>query len=123
MDRVEDLFYSFYRDIEFSCDFRVLGSLHHDRDRTSGDAGYSLWIFIAAVLMLVLLIYVWSHIHMTELEYQIARELSSREQLAEEQAKLKVELATLKSPQRIETIAREKLQMTYPGREQVILIK
>ena len=73
--------------------------------------------------MAVALIYVWSHIHMTELEYQVAREMSSRERLTEEQAKLKVELATLKSPQRIETIAQEKLQMTYPGREQVILLK
>ena len=101
----------------------VLRHTVREQDGTSGDAGYSTWIFIATVLMLVLLIYVWSHIHMTELEYQIARELSSREQLIEEQAKLKVELATLKSPQRIETIAKEKLQMTYPGREQVILLK
>jgi cell division protein FtsL len=101
----------------------VLRHTVREQDSSSGDAGYSTWIFISTVLMLVLLIYVWSHIHMTELEYQIARELSSREQLIEEQAKLKVELATLKSPQRIETIAKEKLQMTYPGREQVILLK
>ena len=101
----------------------VLRQTVRERDRTSVDAGYSTWIFIATILMMVLLIYVWSHIHMTELEYQIARELSSREQFTEEQAKLKVELATLRSPQRIETIAREKLQMTYPGREQVILLK
>ena len=101
----------------------VLRQTVREQDRTSGNVGYSTWIFIATVLMAVLLIYVWSHIHMTELEYQVARELSSREQFAEEQAKLKVELATLKSPQRIEIIAREKLQMTYPGREQVILLK
>ena len=73
--------------------------------------------------MTVALLYVWSHIHMTELEYQIARELSSREQIMEEQTKLKVELATLRSPRRIETIARERLQMTYPERIQVIVLK
>ena len=101
----------------------VLKQTVRGEDRASLDVGYSTWIFIASVLMAVALIYVWSHIHMTELEYQVAQELSSRERLAEEQAKLKVELATLKSPQRIETIAREKLQMTYPGREQVILLK
>jgi cell division protein FtsL len=101
----------------------VLKQTVRDQDGTSVNVGYSTWIFIATILMAVLLIYVWSHIHMTELEYQVARELSSKEQLAEEQAKLKVELATLKSPQRIEIIAREKLQMTYPGREQVILLK
>jgi cell division protein FtsL len=89
----------------------------------SGRIGYSTWIFIASVLMAVALLYVWSHIHMTELEYQIARELSSGEQLRDERTKLKVELATLKSPRRIETIAREKLQMTYPERTQVILLK
>lgn len=101
----------------------VLRQAVRAQDRTSVNVGYSTWIFIATVLMAVLLIYVWSHIHMTELEYQVARELSTREQFAEEQTKLKVELATLKSPQRIEIIAREKLQMTYPGREQVILLK
>jgi cell division protein FtsL len=89
----------------------------------AGDVGYSTWIFIASILMAVALIYVWSHIHMTELEYQIARELSNRERLTEEQAKLKLELATLKSPQRIETIARNKMQMVYPERQQVILLK
>jgi cell division protein FtsL len=101
----------------------VLKQTVREQDRASFDVGYSTWIFIASVLMAVALIYVWSHIHMTELEYQVAQELSSREMLAQDQAKLKVELATLKSPQRIETIAREKLQMTYPGREQVILLK
>ena len=73
--------------------------------------------------MAVALLYVWSHINMTELEFQIARELSSWEQITEEQMKLKIELATLKSPKRIETIARERLEMTYPEREQVILLK
>jgi cell division protein FtsL len=100
----------------------VLKQTDRQRERT-GDVGYSTWIFIASILMAVALIYVWSHIHMTELEYQIARELSNRERLTEEQAKLKVELATLKSPQRIETIARNKMQMVYPEREQVILLK
>lgn len=89
----------------------------------SSRIGYSTWIFIASVLMLLLLGYVWSHIHMTQLEYEIARELHSAEQIKEEQARLKVELATLKSPQRIETLAREKLGMVYPERTQVIVLK
>ncbi|MFZ4437401.1 MAG: cell division protein FtsL [Syntrophales bacterium] len=101
----------------------VLKQTIRPQDDASSHIGYSTWIFIASVLMAVALLYVWSHIHMTELEYQIARELNSREQITEEQRKLKIELATLKSPQRIETIAREKLQMTYPERAQVILLK
>jgi cell division protein FtsL len=41
----------------------------------------------------------------------------------EEQKKLKMEYAMLKSPQRIESIARNKLQMSYPDNEQVIVLK
>jgi len=101
----------------------VLKQTVQPQEHVSGRIGYSTWIFIASVLMAVALLYVWSHIHMTELEYQIAQELSSREQIMDEQMKLKVELATLRSPRRIETIAREKLQMTYPERKQVIVLK
>jgi len=101
----------------------VLKQTVREQDGVSGSIGYSTWIFIASILMAVALLYVWCHIHVTELEYQVAQEMSSRERLAEEQAKLKLEFATLKSPRRIETIAREKLQMTYPETEQVILIK
>jgi cell division protein FtsL len=101
----------------------VLKQTVREQDREFFNVGYSAWILVTFVMLAVALIYVWSHIHMTELEYQVAQELNSREQLAEEQAKLRLELATLKSPRRIETIARENLQMTYPEREQVILLK
>jgi cell division protein FtsL len=73
--------------------------------------------------MAVALVYVWSHIRMTELEYKVAEEMSIKESLLEEQRKLKVEIATLKSPQRLEAIAKEKLQMSYPTRDQVIILK
>jgi cell division protein FtsL len=101
----------------------VLKHTLQPQEHAPGRIGYSTWIFIASVLMALALLYVWSHIHMTELEYQVARELSSRERITEEQSKLKVELATLRSPRRIETIAREKLQMTYPERAQVIMLQ
>ena len=73
--------------------------------------------------MFVALIYVGLHIHMTELEYNIATELSAKEQKLEEQKKLKLEYAMLKSPQRIESIMRSKLQMSYPDNDQVIVLK
>jgi cell division protein FtsL len=84
---------------------------------------YSTWVFIVSLLLFLAIIYIWSHIHMTELEYQFARELITQEQLLEEQKRLNLELATLKSPQRIESIALNKLQMIYPERKQVILLK
>lgn len=84
---------------------------------------YPTFIVVALVLMFVALIYVGSHIRMTQMEYDIAAALSAKENLLEEQKKLKLELAMLKAPQRIEDIARNKLQMSYPAAEQVIVLK
>jgi cell division protein FtsL len=80
-------------------------------------------IIVSLVLMTTALIYVWSHLNSTKLNYLIAEEISIRDNLIEENKRLKVEYATLRSPQRIEAIARDKLGMHYPEREQVIFIK
>ncbi len=92
-------------------------------EKNTTSVNLSSLIFVALVLMAVALLYVWSHVNMTKLEYQVAEEIGVRDRLLEEQKKLKVEVATLKAPQRIEIIARGRLQMTYPERDQVILIK
>jgi cell division protein FtsL len=84
---------------------------------------YSVFLFIAFVLMAVAITYVWSHVQMTKLEYQIAEEMTQKEQLLDEQRKLKLELATLKSPQRIEAIAKASLNLSYPDRDQIIVIR
>jgi cell division protein FtsL len=93
--------------------------------KTSSLSGirYPTFIFVTVVMMFVALIYVGSHIRMMELEYKVAAELNAQAQKLEEQKKLKMELAMLKSPQRIEGIARSRLQMSYPERDQVIVLK
>jgi len=97
------------------------GDAYNEEESSSG-LKYSPFIFVTLVLMAVALLYVWSHIRMTELEYKVAEEMTIKEKLIEEQNKLKVEIATLKSPQRIEAIAKEKLQMIYPTRDQYIIL-
>jgi cell division protein FtsL len=84
---------------------------------------YPTFIVVAIVLMFVALVYVGLHIRMTQMEYDIAAALNTKENLLEEQKRLKLELAMLKAPQRIEDIARNKLQMSYPEAEQVIVLK
>jgi len=81
------------------------------------------FLMVICAVMLLSLFYVWPHIRMTELEYQVAEEMGNRQRLLEEREKLKIEYATLKSPQRIENLAREKLQMTYPERDQLVNLK
>ena len=101
----------------------IRGNVRSDEKKVTSEFKYSPFIFVTLVFMAVALVYVWSHIRMTELEYMIAEEMSIKERLMEEQRKLKVEIATLKSPQRLEAIAKEKLHMAYPTRDQVIILK
>jgi cell division protein FtsL len=84
---------------------------------------YPTFIVVSIVLMFIALIYVGSHIRMTELEYNVAAQLSEKEKRLEEQKRLTLELAMLKSPQRIEGVARNKLHMSYPESNQVIVLK
>lgn len=105
-----------------SVEARVIPRFQEAKESSFG-IKYSTFIIFAIVFMFVALIYVGSHIHMTELEYNIATELNIKEQKLEEQKKLKLEYAMLKSPQRIENIMRSKLQMSYPDNDQVIVLK
>jgi cell division protein FtsL len=102
-------------------------TIYGDHEKVTTGIRYSTFILVSFALifalMAVALVYVWSHTHMTELEYHVAREISIREKLLDDQRKLKVEQATLKSSQRIEAIAKDKLGMSYPEREQVIILK
>jgi len=90
---------------------------------TSFGIKYSTFIIVAMVLMFVALIYVGLHTRMTELEYNVAAEISVQRQMLEEQKRLKLEYAMLKSPQRIEGLAKSKLQMSYPESDQIIVLK
>ncbi|HPC85718.1 MAG TPA: cell division protein FtsL [Smithellaceae bacterium] len=99
------------------------GRLLKETDAASFGVKYPAFIVVALVMMFVAVIYVGSHIRMTQMEYDVAAALHTKEQLMEDQKKLKLELAMLKSPQRIEDIARTQLQMTYPTAAQVIVLK
>jgi cell division protein FtsL len=96
---------------------------YQGEEKSSYGVHYTSLLVIAFVLTAVALLYVWSHVNMTKLEYQVAEALSTKQRLLEEQKKLRVAVATLKAPQRIEVIARDRLHMVYPERGQVVVIK
>ena len=88
--------------------------------KTEGEL--ALVIVGVLVFLLIALVYVWFHVNITKLNYAIAREMDQRDVLNQESQRLRIELETLTSPRRIETIAGSKLKMSYPEREQVIFL-
>jgi cell division protein FtsL len=77
----------------------------------------------AGFLVLVLLFSAWQHFELLRHGYQI--EALQRERAAEDEVgrHLRLEIDTLKSPKRIETLATEQLHLVAPSRDEAIVIE
>ena len=69
------------------------------------------------------LVYVWSRIQVIQAGYEISNAMKAGRGLAEENKRLRVEVATLKSNARIEKLAAEELGMSKSKPDQVIIIR
>ncbi len=81
----------------------------------------SLLIF-APVIMVAALFFVWSRIEAVNLEYSISSHESRLRQLAQESQRLRLEVASLRNPLRIERMAKNELGLRLPTPEQVIIV-
>ena len=80
-------------------------------------------IAIMALITVVSVFHVWSRVKVVDLNLQVGelrRELKEQEQ---EQSRLKLEVASLKVPARIEALAKGELGMSLPTEQQVVLVK
>lgn len=71
------------------------------------------------VLAAGLLLFAWQHFQCLQLGYQLEELKAERGQAAEMNLRLKLEVASLKSPERIDAIARGTLGLTMPVPGQV----
>jgi len=75
------------------------------------------------VILLLGIFSVWSRIEVIETSYRIHQLTEVNRQLKSESDSLKLEISTLRSPQRLEKVAVEKLHLHKPLEKQVIFIK
>jgi cell division protein FtsL len=112
---------------------RVIGGTPSDLRMTDRPAVRRTWIrwesleFVSSlalgVLMLVgALLYVWQHIHVVRLGYDIERLREHKAALVQENKVLRLEMGQLRSLKRVEEIARKRLGMVTPKPGQVVLI-
>jgi cell division protein FtsL len=84
-----------------------------------------LWqsIGVAGFLVLVLLVSAWQHFELLRHGYQV--EELQRQRAAEEDTsrRLRLEIDTLKAPQRIEALAMQQLHLVTPNRDEAIVIE
>jgi cell division protein FtsL len=79
----------------------------------------ALWGLVLGIVVAELFAYALVRVHCLRVGYEIGTLTKEQKHLAELQDNLRVELARLKSPQRITKIAREQLGLTLPNPNQV----
>ena len=73
--------------------------------------------------MAVLFAAIWTNLETFRLGYQIERLQKQKENLAERQRQLEMERARVSALSRVENVARERLGLVTPGRDQVVFVK
>jgi len=76
--------------------------------------GFWRRVAVGAAMAGCLLSYAWQHFQSIQLRYQVEQLESRRAQAAELNQQLHLEVATLRSPMRVDAIAREQLGLTTP---------
>lgn len=80
-------------------------------------------LLLGGAVLVVILFYVWQHVQVVRLGYQVESLAGERAGLIRQQKELRVEVARLKSLRRVEEIARRQLGLGSPKSGQVIVIE
>jgi cell division protein FtsL len=81
-----------------------------------------LWLAMLFLFMGELFFYTWCRVNNVGLGYVVASETDKQSKLLAYQNNLKIELARLKSPERIARIAQEQLGLSMPRAGQTIVM-
>ncbi len=103
--------------------FPTKGMVIPEKVKARGRANGLLAFCIIAALIAGSLFYVWSRVLVINLGYDLSEAMEVHRKLVQENKKLHIEVALLKSLARIERIAREELDMEKPLPGQIILMK
>ena len=82
--------------------------------------GVGIWAFLLALCTVGALAHVAVRMHSIQIAYALGRERRANTELEEQRRRLNIEIGMLKDPDRVISIAREKLGMGPPAPENVV---
>jgi cell division protein FtsL len=77
---------------------------------------------LAVVLMALVWLHVWLRLQVVHLGYVLSTTSKLQSRLEQENRELKIELATMTSPERLESLARRRLNLGQPEKGQVVVL-
>jgi cell division protein FtsL len=81
-----------------------------------------LGLFLGLALIGAVLVHVWLRLQVVRMGYVLSTTSKLQTRLEQENRELKVELATLTSPDRLEALARQRLGLAAPEKGQIIVL-
>jgi cell division protein FtsL len=94
----------------------------HRIDRASRRQRFLIAGLSALALIGVVLVHVWLRLQVVQMGYALSTISKLQGRLEQENRELKVELATLTSPERLEALARTRLGLVTPDKGQIIVL-
>ena len=80
-------------------------------------------IIVMVLLTVVSVFHVWSRVKVIDMNLKVAGISREIRELEQEQNRLRLEVASLKTPARIEALAKGELGMALPADQQVVIVK
>ncbi len=79
-------------------------------------------VVLSCLLVALALLLVWQRLRVVQLGYVLSTAAKLERRLEQENRELRVELATLTAPERVETMAQKRLGLRDPRAKQVVLL-
>jgi len=98
------------------------GSARNRKIRPSRKTMTSLWLALMLLFFVEALFYAWCRVQCVNAGYGIDLETRRQRALLTTRNHLQIELARLKAPERIESIARTRLGLVMPNMQQTVIL-
>ncbi len=79
-------------------------------------------VILFAIAMGFALLFVWTRVRVIQLGYEVTRLRKETADLTEQKDHLEAEVASLRSPERLEGIAREQFGMRLPQGDEIVFV-
>ena len=102
---------------------RIIGTKREPAERASGRR--RRFVFGALLILALIgavLVHVWARLQVVRMGYVLSTTSKLQTRLEQENRELKIELATMTSPDRLETLARQRLGLVPPEKGQVVVL-
>lgn len=80
-------------------------------------------VVLAVVAITLALVFVWTRVRVIQLGYEVSQINRQITELSRQKNQLAAEVAKLKSPERLEAVAKEHFHMRLPAADEIVFVK